>query len=157
MFYHIFLSPQVKRCAIITYKHGICYLLNELPNDLRLKILRKYEISGNCLNYTEWQPSAQSPHQNKYSANTRRKPPETRNQTFPAARYPTRKPELVSDILSYCRTHLQIVIWKMLQKQLICNFIEIALRHGCSPVNLLHIFKTPFPKNTSGRLLLNAW
>ena len=24
------------------------------------------------------------------------------------------------------------------------NFIEIALRHGCSPVNLLHIFRTPF-------------
>ena len=35
------------------------------------------------------------------------------------------------------------------------NFIEIALWHGCSPVNLLHIFTTPFPKNTSGRLLLN--
>ena len=29
------------------------------------------------------------------------------------------------------------------------NFIEIALRHGCSPANLLHIFRTPFPKNTS--------
>ena len=25
---------------------------------------------------------------------------------------------------------------------LLCNFIEIALRHGCSPVNLLHIFRT---------------
>ena len=24
------------------------------------------------------------------------------------------------------------------------NFIEIALWHGCSPVNLLHIFRTPF-------------
>ena len=23
MFYQIFLSPQVKRCAVITYKHGI--------------------------------------------------------------------------------------------------------------------------------------
>ena len=34
------------------------------------------------------------------------------------------------------------------------NFIEITLRHGCSPVNLLHIFRTPFPKNTSGWLLL---
>ena len=34
------------------------------------------------------------------------------------------------------------------------NFNEIALRHGCSPVNLLHIFRTPFPKNTSGWLLL---
>ena len=34
------------------------------------------------------------------------------------------------------------------------NFIEITLGHGCSPVNLLHIFRIPFPKNTSGRLLL---
>ena len=29
---------------------------------------------------------------------------------------------------------------------MLCNFIEIALRHGCSPVNLLHIFRTPFSK-----------
>ena len=36
------------------------------------------------------------------------------------------------------------------------TFIEIALRHGCSPVNLLNIFRTPFPKNTSGRLLLRV-
>ena len=35
------------------------------------------------------------------------------------------------------------------------NFIEITLRHGCSPINLLHIFRTPFPRNTSGRLLLH--
>ena len=35
-----------------------------------------------------------------------------------------------------------------------CNFIEIALRHGCSPVNLRHIFRTPFSKNTSRWLLL---
>ena len=25
--------------------------------------------------------------------------------------------------------------------KLLCNFIEITLRHGCSPVNLLHIFR----------------
>ena len=36
------------------------------------------------------------------------------------------------------------------------NFTEIALWHGCSPVNLLHILRTPFPKNASGRLLLNS-
>ena len=30
------------------------------------------------------------------------------------------------------------------------NFTEIALRHGCSPVNLLYIFRTSFPRNTSG-------
>ena len=34
--------------------------------------------------------------------------------------------------------------------QLLCNFIKITLRHGCSPVNLLHIFRTPFTKNISG-------
>ena len=45
----------------------------------KLTILRKQEISRNCLNYIEWQPSAQSPRQNKYFANTRRKLPETRN------------------------------------------------------------------------------
>ena len=39
--------------------------------------------------------------------------------------------------------------------KLLCNFIEIALRHGCSHVNLLHIFRTPFYKGTFGRLLPN--
>ena len=38
------------------------------------------------------------------------------------------------------------------------NFTEITLRHGCYPVNLLHIFRTPFSMNTSGWLLLiNVW
>ena len=36
----------------------------------------------------------------------------------------------------------------------VSNFIEIVLRHGCSPVNLPHIFRTTFSKNTSGWLLL---
>ena len=40
MFYLIFFSPQVKRCAIITYKHGIHEFPNELSEDLILKILR---------------------------------------------------------------------------------------------------------------------
>ena len=35
MFRQTFLSPQVKRCAIITYTHGI----SELPNASRLRIL----------------------------------------------------------------------------------------------------------------------
>ena len=39
--------------------------------------------------------------------------------------------------------------------KLLCIFIEIARRHGFSLVNLLHNIRTPFPKNTSGRLLLN--
>ena len=38
--------------------------------------------------------------------------------------------------------------------KLLCSFIEIALQHGCFPVNLLDIFRAPFPKNASGGLLL---
>ena len=40
-------------------------------------------------------------------------------------------------------------------QQIYSNFIEITLRHGCSPVNLWHIFRTPFSKNSSGWLLLS--
>ena len=36
------------------------------------------------------------------------------------------------------------------------SFIELALRYGCSPVNLLHAFKISFFKNTYGRLLLRV-
>ena len=43
--------------------------------------------------------------------------------------------------------------WSVIWIKLLCNFIEIALRYGCSHVNLLHIFRTPFPKSTSGGLL----
>ena len=46
-----------------------------------------------------------------------------------------------------CRSAISIKLQKS-------NFIEIALRHGCSPVNFLHIFRTAFPRNTSGWLLL---
>ena len=37
-----------------------------------------------------------------------------------------------------------------------CDFNKVAnqLGHGCSPVNLLHIVRTPFLKNTSGRQFL---
>ena len=36
------------------------------------------------------------------------------------------------------------------------KFIEITIRHGCSLINLLHIFRTGFYKNTSGGLILNS-
>ena len=39
--------------------------------------------------------------------------------------------------------------------KLLFSFIEITLRHGCSPARLLHILRARFPKNTSGRLLVN--
>ena len=34
--------------------------------------------------------------------------------------------------------------------KLLRNFIEVQLRHECSPVHLLHIFRTPFPKTPLG-------
>ena len=39
MFYQVFLSPQLKRCAITTNKHGNYELPHEMPNDLRLRKL----------------------------------------------------------------------------------------------------------------------
>ena len=41
--------------------------------------------------------------------------------------------------------------------KLLCDFNEIVLRHGYSPVNLLRIFRTSFSRNTSGWLLLNLY
>ena len=38
--------------------------------------------------------------------------------------------------------------------KLCSNFTEIALRHRCSPVNFLYIFRTLFLKSTSAWLLL---
>ena len=40
--------------------------------------------------------------------------------------------------------------------EVFCSLTEITLRHGCSPVNLLYIFRIPFPKNTSEQLLLKG-
>ena len=72
----------------------------------------------------------------------------------------------------FCRSSRQEVLWRkgvlkicskftgghpcqsVISIKLLCNFIEIALRHECSPVNLLHIFRTPFLNTTSGWLLL---
>ena len=39
MFYQIFLSPQVRGIVNISNKHGKYEFPDELPNDLRLKIL----------------------------------------------------------------------------------------------------------------------
>ena len=51
-------------------------------------------------------------------------------------------------------THAEVGCRSVILIKLLCNFIEIALQHGCSPVNFLHIFRTPFTKNTSAWLLL---
>ena len=51
MFYQIFLSPQVKRSAIISNIHGIYELPHELPNELTLRILRHWKRSGKSQNF----------------------------------------------------------------------------------------------------------
>ena len=44
-----------------------------------------------------------------------------------------------------CQKSIAQKIWKYVQS----NFIKITLRHECSPVNLLHIFRASFPRSTS--------
>ena len=57
-----------------------------------------------------------------------------------------------------CSENMQQIYWRtpMPKFDLLCNFIEIAIRHGCFLTNWLHFFRTPLPKNTSARLLLCA-
>ena len=45
--------------------------------------------------------------------------------------------------------------WSVISITLLCDFIEITLRHECSPINLVLIFRIPFHKNTSQGMLLN--
>ena len=49
----VFLSPQIKRWAIITYKHDIYQLPHELEKDLRLRILKNYKLSEKRVKFTE--------------------------------------------------------------------------------------------------------
>ena len=58
MFYQIFLSPQEKRCAIITYEHGTYELCYGLLKDLRLEILGNYKILRKCLSVAELWPTS---------------------------------------------------------------------------------------------------
>ena len=69
------------------------------------------------------------------------------------------RPELFlgKGVLKLCRKFAGEHICRcVVSLKLQSNFIEITLRHGCSPVNLLHIFRTPLPMNTSGWLLLKV-
>ena len=49
--------------------------------------------------------------------------------------------------MSFFKAH-----WTHCRNWLVTND-SVWFRNGCSPVNLLHIFRTPFRSNTSGRLL----
>ena len=53
MFYQIFVSPQVKRNAIISNKQGVYQLTHELLHELRLRILGNDEKSRKFQNLLE--------------------------------------------------------------------------------------------------------
>ena len=62
---------------------------------------------------------------------------------------------LREDVLKTCRKFTGAQpCQRTISMKLLCNFTEIALRHEYSHVNLMHVFRAPFPKNTSGRLPL---
>ena len=52
-----------------------------------------------------------------------------------------------------CAENMQQIYWRTPIPK--CDFNKVA-KNWCSPVNLLHIFRTPFRKNTYGGLLLNS-
>ena len=52
-FYQILLLAQVKRSAIISNKQGVYELLDELPHDLRLRILGNKKKQGKSQNLLE--------------------------------------------------------------------------------------------------------
>ena len=55
MFYQVFLSPQVKWCAIITFKYGLYQLPDELVNNVIFHIKTRVGLTylvGHCL----WKP-----------------------------------------------------------------------------------------------------
>ena len=60
------------------------------------------------------------------------------------------------DVLQICSKFIgKHPCQSVISKKLICNFIEITLRHECSPGNLLHIFRTLSYKSTCRGLLLS--
>ena len=92
MFYQIFISPQVKRWATVTYKLGIYELPHELPNGVRLRILGNQEILGIIA-------QCPAPRQNKHPASTSKRAPKYSDQIPPTVHYPTRKLGLAPNIL----------------------------------------------------------
>ena len=51
-------------------------------------------------------------------------------------------------VLKICTKFTEHPFQSEISIKLLCKFIEITLRHGCSSVDLLHIFRTPFLKGT---------
>ena len=79
----------------------------------------------------------------------------TSNDVYIRQKQPSREVLKKRGVLKICSKFSgEYPCWRAISIKLLCSFIEIALRYGCSPENLQHILRTPFPKNISGRLLL---
>ena len=63
---------------------------------------------------------------------------------------------LTKGVLKRCSEFTEHLCRIVIPIKLQSKFIKITLWHGCSPVNLLHVFRAPFPKNTFGGLFLNV-
>ena len=77
-----------------------------------------------------------------------------------SANYRSSRPEvfLRKGVLKICSKFTEEhLCWSETLIKLQNNLIDITLRHGCPPVNLLHIFKIPFPQNTSEGLLFKLY
>ena len=61
----------------------------------------------------------------------------------------------VQGVLKICSKFTEHPYWSVISIKLQSNFIQITLWQWCSPVNLLHIFRTSFLTNTYRGLLLN--
>ena len=92
MFYQIFLSQKVKRCANITYKRGRYEFPHKLSNDLTLRILQ-----NSIIRKVSKLLSAHSSYQNLNFVNTSKKL--LKNRELPIVPYFTWKLELVSNVL----------------------------------------------------------
>ena len=62
----------------------------------------------------------------------------------------SQKPPSIGVLIKRCSENIQQIYRRT--TMLKCDFNEV----GCSHVNLLHIFRTPVPKNTYGGLLLKS-
>ena len=74
------------------------------------------------------------------------------NMNFGDANWDVKKQPFRGVVRKRCSENIQ----QIYRRTPICNFIIITLRHGCSLIKLLHIFRTSFYKNTSGGLLLEV-
>ena len=80
-----------------------------------------------------------------------------RNKTINIKKQPSRV-VLRKSVLKICFKSIgEHPCQRVISIKLPSNSVEITLQHGCSAVNLMHIFRTAFPKNISGGLLLNLY